>query len=98
MVVLAAGEYGACLELAGERAPAPPGPAAEVSTLDLGLSSLPQPGRTFGLGIDEPTYISKHSPPGHPDGVLISLIRYERGPRERLDWSPTSSSPAGASG
>jgi phytoene dehydrogenase-like protein len=84
-VVLAAGEPGACAQLLGQRAPAPPGPAAEVSTLDLGLSSLPQRGRTFGLGIDEPTYISKHSPPGHPDGVLISLIRYERGSRSTLD-------------
>jgi phytoene dehydrogenase-like protein len=85
VVVLAAGEAGACTPLLGELAPAPPGPAAEVSALDLGLSSLPRRGRTFGLGIDEPTYISKHSPPGHTDGVLISLIRYERGSRSTLD-------------
>ena len=56
-----------------------------MSTLDLGLGSLPRRRRTFGLGIDEPTYISKHSPPGHPGGVLMSLIRYERGPRETLE-------------
>ncbi len=85
MVVVAAGQPGACAQLLGERAPAAPGPAAEVSTLDLGLSSLPRRGRTFGLGIDEPTYISKHSPPDHPDGVLMSLVRYERGPREALE-------------
>jgi phytoene dehydrogenase-like protein len=83
-VVLAAGEYGASAQLLSEP-PASPGPAAEVSTLDLGLSSLPRRGRTFGLGIDEPTYISKHSPPGHTDGVLMSLIRYERGPRSSLE-------------
>jgi glycine/D-amino acid oxidase-like deaminating enzyme len=84
-VVVAAGPSSAYAQLLGERAPSPPGPAAEVSTLDLGLSSLPRRGRTFGLGIDEPTYISKHSPPGHTDGVLISLIRYERGSRSALD-------------
>ena len=84
-VVLAAGEPAACAQLAGTLVPAAPGPAAEVSTLDLGLSSLPRRGRTFGLGIDEPTYISKHSPPGHADGVLISLIRYERGSRSILE-------------
>ena len=84
-VVVAAGEHGACAQLLGERAPAAPGPAAEVSTLDLGLGSLPRRGRTFGLGIDEPTYISRHSPPGHADGVLMSLIRYERGPRATLE-------------
>jgi phytoene dehydrogenase-like protein len=85
VVVLAAGEHAACARLLGERAPAPPGPAAEVSTLDLGLSSLPRRGRTFGLGVDEPTYISKHTPPGHADGVLMSLVRYERGSRETLE-------------
>jgi phytoene dehydrogenase-like protein len=84
-VVLAAGEYGTCAQLLDERAPASPGPAAEVSTLDLGLSSLPRRGRTFGLGIDEPAYISKHSPPGHADGVLMSLVGYERGPRSALE-------------
>jgi len=85
VVIVAAGEHGACAQLLGDRTPAAPGPAAEVSTLDLGLSSLPRPGRTFGLGIDDPSYISKHSPPGHPDGVLISLVRYERGPRPTLE-------------
>jgi glycine/D-amino acid oxidase-like deaminating enzyme len=84
-VVLAVGGPGACAQLLGERMPAPPGPAAEVSVLDLGLRSLPRRGRTFGLGIDEPTYISKHSPPGNPDGVLVSLVRYERGPRVALE-------------
>jgi glycine/D-amino acid oxidase-like deaminating enzyme len=85
VVVLAAGEHGTSAQLLGERAPASPGPAAEISALDLGLSSLPRRGRTFGLGVDEPAYISKHSPPGRPDGVLMSLVRYERGPREALE-------------
>jgi phytoene dehydrogenase-like protein len=85
VIVLAAGEHGACVPLLRERAPAPPGPAAEVSALDLGLSSLPRRGRTFGLGIDQPTYISKHSPPGQLDGTLISLVRYGRGPRATLE-------------
>jgi phytoene dehydrogenase-like protein len=84
-VVVAAGTYADCAELLGERAPGAPGPAAEVSTLDLGLRSLPERGRTFGLGIDEPAYISRHSPPDRRDGVLMSLVRYRRGPRTALD-------------
>jgi glycine/D-amino acid oxidase-like deaminating enzyme len=84
-VIVAAGTHADCRSVLGDRAPAAPGPPAEVSALDIGLGSLPRPGRTFGLGIDDPAYISRHSPPGHPDGVLMSLIRYERGPRSALD-------------
>jgi phytoene dehydrogenase-like protein len=84
-VVVAAGTYADSARLLGERAPAAPGPAAEVSTLDLGLRSLPERSRTFGLGVDQPAYISKHSPPEWRDRVLMSLVRYERGPRASLD-------------
>jgi phytoene dehydrogenase-like protein len=84
-VIVAAGTYADCARLLGDRAPAAPGPAAEVSTLDLGLRALPERGRTFGLGIDVPAYISRHSPPDRRDGVLMSLVRYERGPRSSLD-------------
>ncbi len=42
----------------------PPGPPAEVSVLDLGFEKLPNR-TTFALGVDEPTYYSKHSPPEH---------------------------------
>jgi hypothetical protein len=101
-VVLAAGEPGACARLLGEPALGPLGPAAEVSTLDLGLSSRPRRGRTFGLGIDEATYISKHSPRGHSDGVPISLIGYERGSRAALeavaDVVQPAAGPAAAAG
>ena len=48
----------------GARPRRPPGPAGEVSALDLGLRSLPEPGATFGLGVDVPDYISRHSPAG----------------------------------
>ena len=84
-VVVAAGTHADCRAVLGDRAPAAPGPPAEVSALDLGLRSLPQPGRTFGLGIDDPSYVSRHSPPDREDGVLMSLLRYERGPRPALD-------------
>jgi glycine/D-amino acid oxidase-like deaminating enzyme len=84
-VVVAAGTYADCARLLGERAPAAPGPPAEVSTLDLALRALPERGRTFGLGVDVPAYISRHSPPERRDGVLMSLARYERGPRAALD-------------
>jgi phytoene dehydrogenase-like protein len=85
VVVVAVGEPGAAAKLLGDRAPAPPGPAAEVSALDLGLSSLPKRGRWFALGLDDATYLSKHSPPGHRDGVLLSLGGYTRQPRDVLE-------------
>ena len=85
VVVVAAGVPGAFAKLLGERSPVPPGPAAEVSALDLGLDRLPRPGRTFALGIDAPTYLSKHSPPDHRDGVLLSLASYARAPRPELE-------------
>ncbi len=85
VAVLAAGGPGAFARLLGERAPAAPGPAAEVSTLDLGLSRLPRRGRTFALGVDQPTYLSRHSPPRHREGVLLSLAGYARQPRAELE-------------
>ncbi len=84
-VVLAAGLPAAAAALAGDRAPQAPGPAAEVSTLDLGLTRLPRPSRRFALGIDEATYLSKHSPPGHRGGTLLSLASYTRGPLSELE-------------
>jgi phytoene dehydrogenase-like protein len=62
----------------------PPGPPAEISSLDLGLKRLPKR-RTFALGIDEPTYFSKHSPPKHKDGVLMTAMSYARGPIDDLE-------------
>jgi phytoene dehydrogenase-like protein len=85
VVVVAAGGPEAVAKVLGEDAPAAPGPAAEVSTLDLGLKSLPRRSRRFALGIDAPTYLSRHSPPDHPDGVLLSLATYERRPLEALE-------------
>jgi phytoene dehydrogenase-like protein len=85
VLIVAAGGPDACAKLLGERAPAPPGPAAEVSVLDLGLSGLPRRARTFALGIDGPTYLSRHSPPEQRDGVLLSLAGYARQPRPQLE-------------
>lgn len=85
VLVVAAGGPETFAKLLGERAPAPPGPAAELSVLDLGLSSLPREGRRFALGVDAPTYLSRHSPPGHRGGVLLSLAGYARQPREQLE-------------
>lgn len=50
-----------------------------IAVLDVGLRRLPQPGRTFVLGVDEPTYFSVHSQdarlaPG--GGELIHLAKY----------------------
>jgi phytoene dehydrogenase-like protein len=62
----------------------PPGPPAEISSLDLGLRRLPKR-RTFALGIDEPTYFSKHSPPKHRDGVLMTAMSYAGAPLPDLE-------------
>jgi len=85
VLVVATGSPEDASKLLGEQAPAAPGPAAEVSTLDLGLRRLPRRGRRFALGIDQPTYLSRHSPPDHRDGALLSLASYAREPRQALE-------------
>jgi phytoene dehydrogenase-like protein len=85
VVVVAAGGPDAVAKLLGERSPAVPGPAVEISVLDLGLESLPRRSRRFALGVDQPTYLSRHSPPDHRDGVLLSLASYAREPRAALE-------------
>ncbi|MFL5833743.1 MAG: FAD-dependent oxidoreductase [Solirubrobacterales bacterium] len=85
VVVLAAGGPEAAAKLLGEKAPVAPGPAAELSVLDLGLRRLPRRSRRFALGVDRPTYLSRHSPPEHRDGVLLTLASYAREPRAALE-------------
>jgi len=85
VVVLAVGGPDAVAKLLGERAPGAPGPAAELSVLDLGLRRLPRRSRRFALGVDKPTYLSRHSPPDHRDGVLLTLASYAREPRPALE-------------
>ncbi len=85
VLVVAAGGPAAVAGLLGERSPAAPGPAAEVSVLDLGLESLPRADRRFALGIDEPSYLSRHSAPDHRGGELLSLAGYAGQPRAELE-------------
>ncbi len=85
VLVVAAGGPDEFAKLLGEQAPAAPGPAAELSVLDLGLRRLPHRSRRFALGVDKPTYLSRHSPPDHRDGVLLSLASYVREPRAALE-------------
>jgi phytoene dehydrogenase-like protein len=85
LLVVAAGGPDAVRKLLGDRAPHAPGPAVEISVLDLGLERLPRRSRRFALGIDKPTYLSRHSPPDHRDGVLLSLASYAREPRAALE-------------
>ena len=85
LLVVATGDSEAVAKLLGEKAPAAPGPAAELSVLDLGLRSLPRRTRRFALGIDAPTYLSRHSPPDQRDGALLSLASYAREPRGALE-------------
>ena len=93
VMVVAAGGPDAVTKLLGERSPAAPGPAAELSVLDLGLESLPRRSRRFALGVDKPTYLSRHSPPDHRDGVLLSLASYAREPRPALEAMADSVQP-----
>jgi phytoene dehydrogenase-like protein len=93
VVVLAGGGPDAAAKLLGEEAPPAPGPAAELSVLDLGLSKLPRRGRRFALGLDDPTYLSRHSPPDHPEGVLLSLASYARQPRDVLEATADAAQP-----
>jgi phytoene dehydrogenase-like protein len=65
----------------------PPGPPAEASILDLGLTRLPRPRRTFGAGLDEPRYASVHSGPKRitDRGVLLTIASYGRATRPELE-------------
>jgi phytoene dehydrogenase-like protein len=85
VLVVAAGGPEDVAKLLGEQAPPPPGPAAEISTFDLGLRRLPRRTKRFALGVDKPTYLSRHSPPDQRDGVLLSLASYAREPRQNLE-------------
>jgi phytoene dehydrogenase-like protein len=67
-----------------------------AACLDVGLRSLPNPKRTFALGIDQPVYFSVHSqfaqltPKG---GALIHLARYRKETRateQEIDGGATA--------
>jgi phytoene dehydrogenase-like protein len=85
VVVVAAGGPDAVAKILREHAPDAPGPAAELSVLDLGLRRLPHRSRRFALGVDKPTYLSRHSPPEQRNGVLLSLASYARESRSVLE-------------
>lgn len=85
LLVVAAGGPEDVARLLGEKAPPAPGPAAEISTFDLGLRRIPRRTKRFALGVDRPTYLSRHSPPDQRDGVLLSLASYAREPRPALE-------------
>jgi phytoene dehydrogenase-like protein len=59
-----------------------------LSTLDVALSKLPNPKKTFAVGIDRPLYFSVHSrwaqltPKG---GALIHVSRYGGGDQAELE-------------
>ncbi|MEJ7891503.1 MAG: FAD-dependent oxidoreductase [Solirubrobacteraceae bacterium] len=82
VVILAAGLPEAASKLVDDLQA--PGPPATISSLDLGLHKLPKRA-TFALGIDEPTYFSKHTPPKHPKGVLVSAMSYAGAPVADLE-------------
>lgn len=70
VVILAAGLPGDAAKLIDDIEA--PGSPATISSLDLGLRRLPK--RTvLAFGIDEPTYLSKHSPPDHPHALMTAM-------------------------
>lgn len=85
VVIVATGGPDAVRRLLGDRTPAAPGPAAEISSLDLGLRRLPRPRQRFALGVDEPTYVSRHSPPDQAGPQLLSLMSYAAAPVAKLE-------------
>lgn len=58
-----------------------------AASLEVGLSSLPLPGRTFCLGIDEPTYYSVHSAVARraPEGAALLYAARYLAPDEKPD-------------
>lgn len=59
-----------------------------LSSLDVALSKLPQPKKTFALGIDRPLYFSVHSKWGQltpKGGALIHVSRYGGGDEAELE-------------
>lgn len=61
-----------------------PGPPAEVSVLDLAMKQPPNR-RTLAFGLDEPTYYSRHSPPKHGAGTLMTAMSYAGAPEADLE-------------
>ena len=67
--------------IVGTRFAATLSPPVRLATLDIALTSLPQPRRTVAFGVDAPTYFSVHSavatlaPTG---GALLHVSRYLR--------------------
>ncbi|HEX6085389.1 MAG TPA: FAD-dependent oxidoreductase [Thermoanaerobaculia bacterium] len=83
--VLLAVDPATASELTGQTWSAEP---VTASCLDVALRTLPNPQRTFALGIDEPLYYAVHSlwaqlaPKG---GALIHTVKYGRGEERELE-------------
>ena len=60
--------------------------AVRVATLDLGLRKLPRPDRRVVFGVDEPLYLSAHTPSAAlapSGGEVVHVIRYAQGDDSR---------------
>ena len=60
--------------------------AIRVATLDLGLRKLPRPDRRVVFGVDEPLYLSAHTPAAalaSNGGEVLHVIRYAQGDDSR---------------
>jgi hypothetical protein len=58
-----------------------------AACLDVGLARLPEPRRTFALGLDEPTYLSVHSKTAKlaPEGAAAIHVAKYLSTEERAD-------------
>lgn len=66
----------------------PPMTPVMLSSLDVGLSHLPQPRKLFAIGIDQPLYYSVHSRWAQltpKSGALIHVARYGGGDQTELE-------------
>jgi phytoene dehydrogenase-like protein len=95
-VIIAAGGPAHASKLLGDRSAAVASWAAAAqpvyaSSLDLGLRSLPVPERRFCLGVDDPLYLSTHTPSARlaPNGGdVVHVLRYgdaEGDPRAEME-------------
>ena len=78
VVIVAVSGHRAATQLLGGRTPAPSGPPVEVSTLDVGMRSLPEPTRRFALALDQPAYLGHYSPPEQQGPQLLTAISFVR--------------------
>jgi 2-polyprenyl-6-methoxyphenol hydroxylase-like FAD-dependent oxidoreductase len=84
-VIVAVGGHRATARLLGPCTPCASGPPVEVSTLDIGMRSLPEPAHRFALAVDRPAYLGHYSPPDQRSPQLQTAVSYRLCPLSELE-------------